>query len=211
MVNSFIRWSLAAALAIACVPIAVAAGGLRSPDIAPGGTWGLAGLEQDTHYRCPLHGDVFGMVHVTADGPAKVTVQVLRGEFSPGVAVLAPGGAVEWVNADNQTHAIQFLDSSALVSETHTSIHVWVISALGLSAAASVFLLVFAFRAYRKSRDANMAFVAGAFTLFLLKGALVAYSLHVSLIQHEVLELVDAIGDLGTVFLLVIPIVWPRR
>lgn len=75
-----------------------------------------------------------------------------------------------------------------------------------LSSAISVLLLVLALRAHSLTRDASMRFLAAAFALFTAKSLLVGISLWVDLLDHEVLELVDAVGDLGTVLLIVLPL-----
>ena len=80
-----------------------------------------------------------------------------------------------------------------------------------ISGILSLGLVVFAVRAYRRTRSSQMAFLVGAFMLFSAKAFLVAYSIMTGLIEHEVLELVDAIGDMGTMFLILVPIFWPER
>lgn len=72
-------------------------------------------------------------------------------------------------------------------------------------------LLAFSVNAYRRLRDSHMAFVAGAFTVFTIKSFLVAYGLKSGAMEHQLLELVDAIGDMATVLLFVLPLVWPPR
>lgn len=72
-------------------------------------------------------------------------------------------------------------------------------------------LLAVAIMGYRRTREPSMAFLAGAFTLFAAKSFLVAYAIRTGLIEHELLELVDAIGDLGTVLLILVPVFWPAR
>lgn len=82
---------------------------------------------------------------------------------------------------------------------------------LTVSASISLALLVLGARAYYRTRDPAMGFVTGAFALFFSKNVLVVYSLASGIIGHETLEVIDAAGDLGTVFLLLAPIFWPRR
>lgn len=80
-----------------------------------------------------------------------------------------------------------------------------------LSGLIGIGLLVFAVRAYRRTRESMFLFLCGAFSLFTVKAFLVAYSLVTELIGHEVLELVDAVGDLGTIALLLAPLFAGRR
>lgn len=80
-----------------------------------------------------------------------------------------------------------------------------------LSGILGLLLLVVAVRAYRQSRTPALAFVAGAFTMFCLKSFLVAYSVSAAAIEHETLEFIDAAGDLGTILLLTLPLLWPPR
>lgn len=80
-----------------------------------------------------------------------------------------------------------------------------------LSGALGLTLLVFAVRAYRADRAPALAFVAGAFTVFTLKSLMVAYALWSGAIEHETLEFIDAVGDLGTILLLTLPVLWPQR
>lgn len=82
---------------------------------------------------------------------------------------------------------------------------------LVLSGVVSLVLVTLATLAYRRTRATALSFVAGAFTLFAAKSFFVAYSLQSDVVAHELLELMDAIGDLGTVLLLVAPIFWPPR
>lgn len=70
-------------------------------------------------------------------------------------------------------------------------------------------LLIFASRAYVRTRETMFAFLTGAFIVFTFKAFLVAYALWTNAIGHETLELVDAIGDLGTVALLIAPVLFP--
>ena len=75
----------------------------------------------------------------------------------------------------------------------------------------SLGLVGFALNAFRRFGDPAMGFVTGAFTVFAVKSFLVAYSLFADLIAHELLELVDTVGDLATVLLLVAPFLLPPR
>ena len=80
-----------------------------------------------------------------------------------------------------------------------------------LSGLISLGLLTFAIRAYRRSQEGALAFVAGAFTVFAIKSFVVAYALRTGVVEHELLELIDAIGDLATIFFFLVPILWPAR
>lgn len=72
-------------------------------------------------------------------------------------------------------------------------------------------LLVFAARAYLRTRESAFAFLMGAFMVFALKAFLVAFALWTDSIGHETLELLDAIGDLATVGLLMAPFLFAER
>lgn len=74
-----------------------------------------------------------------------------------------------------------------------------------LSGIIGLTLLLLSLRAFRANRDPTMAFLTGAFTLFSLKSFFVAYSVGTGAVGHEVLELIDAVGDLGTILLMVAP------
>lgn len=78
------------------------------------------------------------------------------------------------------------------------------------SGAIALGLLVFGIRAYLRTRDPRMIFVAGAFFVFLVKSLLVAYGLFTGTPGHQDLELLDAIGDLTVLALLVAPLLRPR-
>jgi hypothetical protein len=74
-----------------------------------------------------------------------------------------------------------------------------------------IVLFVVAARAYRHERTPALAFVAGAFVMFALKSLLVAYAVYSSSIEHEMLEFMDAVGDMATILLLTMPLLWPQR
>ena len=80
-----------------------------------------------------------------------------------------------------------------------------------ISGIIGVVLLSVAARAYRQDRTPALAFLAGAFTVFALKSFLVAYAVWSKTIEHEMLEFIDAVGDLGTIMLLAMPLLWPQR
>ena len=81
-----------------------------------------------------------------------------------------------------------------------------------VSCAISVFLLGMAIRVFARTRDPTMAFLTGAFSLFAFKSFIVGYAVLTNAIEHDSLELVDAMGDLATVLLLVTPLfVGPKR
>lgn len=88
------------------------------------------------------------------------------------------------------------------------NIHELSASFMAVSTLVAISLLFLAIKAYRQSRDPSLAFVGAAFTLFSVKSLIVGYALLTGSIQHTYLELVDAVGDLGTVVLFVIPIFW---
>jgi len=92
-------------------------------------------------------------------------------------------------------------------------VHIHEVSAgfMLLSAIIGATLMGFAIGSYRRSHLPGLAFVAGAFFLFTLKSLIVGYSLYSGAIGHEHLELVDAIGDLGTVLLFLVPFWLPGR
>lgn len=195
---------------LAALP-AAAAQPFGSPELDPGQSWSLDGVSETLHYACGIHAAELGMVRVVSDGPSQATVSVTAKGFQPSVVDISPGGQITWTNLDNATHTV----SLHLQAEEHvggrTNLHYVVIWALVVSSVASMVLIVFALRAYRRSADGAMAFVAAGFAIYCLKGALVAYSLHVELIPHEVLELLTAVADTATVLFLVMPILWPKR
>lgn len=203
---------------LALVALAQAAGdpamqmhGLQSPDLAPGASWQLAfSAAGNEHYHCHQHPAMLGMVQVVEGAPMAASVRIVDDAFVPEIVQVAPGGTVTWTNGGNATHSVALdMEMAAVTSVPHIS--GFVAAFLWSSAALSVLLVAFAVRAYRRGRNPDMAFVASAFVLFMLKDALVAYSLQSGLIPHETLELVDAAGDLGTVLLLVLPLFWSTR
>ncbi len=188
------------------------AGNLRSPDLAPGQTWTVVmAAAGNEHYHCHQHPTMGAMIQVEAGGPSTASVTISDDAFSPAIVLVAPGGTVTWTNVGNATHSVAFevLDTGH-DEAPNSNLNTVVVTFLVGGALLSAVLLVFAVRSFTRTRDPSMAFVAGAFTMFMLKDALVAYSLQTGLIPHETLELVDATGDLGTVLLLVIPIFWSR-
>lgn len=92
-------------------------------------------------------------------------------------------------------------------------VHIHEVSAgfMLLSAILGATLMGFAIGSYRRSHVAGLAFVAGAFMLFTIKSAFVGYAIYTRSIGHEDLELIDAVGDLGTVVLFLVPFLLPRR
>lgn len=80
-----------------------------------------------------------------------------------------------------------------------------------ISGVVSLGLMVFAMKAYGRSRNAALAYVAGAFTVFALKSFFVGYALVTESVEHDTLELMDAIGDMATILLFVVPVFWPAR
>lgn len=78
-----------------------------------------------------------------------------------------------------------------------------------LSGLIGLGLLIFAVRAYLRSRETMFAFLIGAFMVFSFKAFFVGYALWTGSIGHETLELLDAVGDLGTVALLLAPMLFP--
>jgi hypothetical protein len=91
-------------------------------------------------------------------------------------------------------------------------VHITEVSAgfSALSGLIGIGLLIFAVRAYLRTRERMFAFLVGAFLVFSFKAFLVSYSLLTNVIGHETLELVDAVGDLGTVALLLAPLLLPE-
>lgn len=80
-----------------------------------------------------------------------------------------------------------------------------------LSSVLGLGLFVFAWNTWRRVRDPRLWFLASAFAVFALKSFTVGYSLANATVEHEMLEVVDVTGDLLTVALLAIPIVWKPR
>lgn len=80
-----------------------------------------------------------------------------------------------------------------------------------ISGIVGLALFVVAARAYRQDRTPAFAFVAAAFTVFSMKSFLVAYAVWSENIEHEMLEFIDAVGDLGTILLIAMPLLWPQR
>lgn len=80
-----------------------------------------------------------------------------------------------------------------------------------ISGLVGLALFVVAARAYRQDRNPALAFVAGAFTVFALKSFFVSYAVASRSIEHEMLEFMDAVGDLATIMLLAMPLLWPQR
>lgn len=80
-----------------------------------------------------------------------------------------------------------------------------------ISGLVSLGLLALAIRGYQSTRDSAMGFLAGAFALFSAKSFLVAYSMYTALIPHHTLEFIDAVGDLGTILLITVPIFFVRE
>lgn len=75
----------------------------------------------------------------------------------------------------------------------------------------SAVLLILAARTYRQTREPNLLFVVAAFGVFTLKSFFDSLVIYTEIIDHHPLELIDTIANLATLFLLVTPILWPRR
>jgi hypothetical protein len=91
-------------------------------------------------------------------------------------------------------------------------VHITEVSAgfMFLSGVVSLLLLSLSIKGYRRSKNPAMAFVAGAFSIFAIKSFFVGYAILARAVEHESLELIDAIGDLATILMFVFPIFWPR-
>ncbi len=193
-------------------PAAAHVGDLASPDLAPGQAWSAAfpdvGMQA---FHCKERPDVVGWVEVEEGAPTRADLDLLVVGFSPPLVRVAPGGVVTWTNRANGTHAVVVEAPSGAAHAEPPGASPQVVAFLYASGALSLLLVGFAARAYHRNRDANMAFVASAFTLFTMKDALVAYSLQTGVIPHQTLESVDAAGDLATVLLLVLPLFWSVR
>jgi len=75
-----------------------------------------------------------------------------------------------------------------------------------LSGLIALFLAVLALRGRRSRPPGSLDFVAAAFALFAIKSFVVAYALDTDAIGHSSLELLDAMGDLGALLLLAMPV-----
>ena len=75
-----------------------------------------------------------------------------------------------------------------------------------LSGLVGLGLSALSVRAYRANRDPMMGFLTGGFTVFALKSFAVAASLATDTLEHQMLELIDAVGDLGAMVLIITPI-----
>jgi len=80
-----------------------------------------------------------------------------------------------------------------------------------LAALLGATLLVFAYSGYRRSRDPRLVYVGAAFAVFAAKSLFVAVALFRQTPGHETLELIDAVGDMTTVLLFVVPLFVQRR
>ncbi|HJQ94069.1 MAG TPA: hypothetical protein VJ874_07295 [Candidatus Thermoplasmatota archaeon] len=83
--------------------------------------------------------------------------------------------------------------------------HATTIALISLAGLLSLVLAALAFGAWRRTGNRKLGLVAAAFSVFVAKAAVTAYSLWTSLIGHEDLELVGALLDAVIVLLLVAP------
>lgn len=75
-----------------------------------------------------------------------------------------------------------------------------------LVAAISIALGVIASRAVARTGNKKLWYLMAAFAVLALKGLLVAFALFTEAIEHQHLELVSSLFDLGVVTLLVLPL-----
>jgi hypothetical protein len=76
---------------------------------------------------------------------------------------------------------------------------------LAAVAAVSAVLFILAVRAATRTGERPLWFVAAAFGLFAVKGALTAWALSTDAIRHETLEIAGGAFDLAIVVLLITP------
>lgn len=80
-----------------------------------------------------------------------------------------------------------------------------------LSGIVSLILLALALRAWTRTRDRALLFVAAAFAVFGGKNFVLGYAMYQALLSPAVVGIADTIADLVTVLLFVVPILLPRR
>ena len=76
---------------------------------------------------------------------------------------------------------------------------------IGIVALISAVLTFITFLGYWRSRDRRILFISTAFAVHFVKSTIVAFSLQFSLMEHEAVEVVEAVFDLTMVSLLFIP------
>lgn len=77
--------------------------------------------EGDFDYFCSFHPLMTGTVHVTAGGPANVTVNIVDGpvmSFSPQEVTVGVGGTVRWENQSIQHHTVTSVDGGTINSHS---------------------------------------------------------------------------------------------
>lgn len=79
-----------------------------------------------------------------------------------------------------------------------------------LSGLVALGLLVLAVRAFRRTRDRSMMFIAAAFGVFAGKNLILGYAMYQDLLAPAIIGIADVAADLLTVLLFVVPIFIPR-
>lgn len=82
---------------------------------------------------------------------------------------------------------------------------------IAISGTVSMGLFVLAVRAYRRTKDTALLFLAGAFTLFGVKNFVLGYGMYTVLWPPAVIGIADVVVDLIVVLLFVVPLLMPRR
>lgn len=79
-----------------------------------------------------------------------------------------------------------------------------------ISGLVAIALLAFAARAYRRTGDRAMLFVAAAFGVFGGKNLILGYVMYQALASPAIVGIADIVADLTTVLLFVAPVLLPR-
>lgn len=79
-----------------------------------------------------------------------------------------------------------------------------------ISGVVAIGLLALAVRAYRRTGDRAMVFIAAAFGVFAAKNLILGYAMYQALASPAVIGIADVVADLTTVLLFVVPIFIPR-
>lgn len=83
--------------------------------------------------------------------------------------------------------------------------HATTVALIAFAGLISLVLAILAVGAWRRTGNRKLGLVAAAFSVFVVKAAVTAYSLWTGAIGHEDLELVGALLDVAVVVLLVAP------
>lgn len=99
----------------------------------------------------------------------------------------------------------------ALADATSPTLTPWSAGTSAVVALLALGLALLAFRAWRKRRNAGLAWVGGAFVVFAVKNVFSAYNVTEHAVPHDEIELILSLFDLLIMLMLFAPFLGRRR